>query len=136
MNRSRKNFRRVAIAILMLAIFIVLLDTVIYGTFPSGGLNLLVIELCIGFVFFLAHNLPEISFDAGTWGPGIAAYLVALAWGHRFLSRWAARTNRPWRFATTFSLFLLLPVLFAISFLVPGVLLQWEFLRQGPWIQY
>ncbi len=40
-----------------------------------------------------------------------------------------------WNFATTFCLALTIPTLSVISFIVPGVLLQWEILRQVPWIE-
>ena len=45
------------------------------------------------------------SFDAGTFGPGLRASVLAL----------------------------ILPVLFVISFIVPGVLVLWEMLRQEVW---
>jgi hypothetical protein len=101
-----------------------------------GGFDLLLVELIGGFWFFLRENLPAISFDAGTWGPGLGAFLLAMIFAHRFLAAWAARTSRHWSFATTFCLVLTVPTLFVISFIVPGVLLQWEMLRQTIWLTY
>ncbi len=135
MNRGDKNSRIAVISIILLVILFVFLDVGVFASRSSGGVGLFLIRLLVGFLSFLTHNLSAISFDSGTWGPGIAAYLAALSLGHRFLSRWASRSGRPWSFATTFCVFLILPVLFGISFLVPGVLLQWDLLRQGPWIQ-
>ncbi len=84
-----------------------------------------------GFWRFLAANIPLISWNAATWGPGLGAFLIAVVLLHKWLSRWAARTGRPWTFATSFCLVSLVPVLFVISFLVPGVLVQWEMLREA-----
>lgn len=106
-----------------------------YALSPFGGHDLLLVEFISGFYFFLQENLPAISWDAGTWGPGVGAFLLAMVVAHRFLRAWCDKTNRHWSFASTFCLMLLLPVLFTISFIVPGVLLQWEFLRQIPWIE-
>ncbi len=135
MNRPRTILRLTAILIILLAGFITLLEAGRYEAAPSAGISWVVIEILIGFAFFLTHNLSAISFDSGTWGPGIAAYLTAMALSHRFLSTWARQSGRPWSLASTFCVFLILPVMFGISFLVPGVLLQWELLHQGPWIQ-
>ena len=103
---------------------------------PFGGYDLLLLEFMGGFWFFLRENLPAISFDAGTWGPGLGAFLLAMFVAHRFLAAWAATTNRHWSFATTFCLLLTVPVMFIISFIIPGVLLQWEMLRQVIWLTY
>jgi len=88
-----------------------------------------------GFWFFLDEKLPAITSDAGTWGPGLAAWLVALALGHRFLRDWAQARGFQWRVTTTTCLGLLLPVLFAISFIVPGILLQVNGLRKVRWFE-
>lgn len=74
------------------------------------------------------------SWDAGTWAPGVVSFLVATLFIHLFLSRWASRTGRHWSFWSSVCAALIVPVLFVISFLVPGVILQWEMLRQVPWI--
>lgn len=113
----------------------VALDLAIYSVSPFGGYHLLLEELGTGFWYFLSENIPAISWDAGTWGPGLVAFLLALLMIHLFLSKWAAAGNRYWSFGSSFCLALLLPVLFAISLLVPGVLLQWELLRQTHWIE-
>lgn len=104
-------------------------------TSPFGGYDLLLLRFVAGFWFFLSENLNAMSSDAGTWGPGLGAFLLVTVFAHRFLARWASRTNRHWSFATTFCLALIVPVLFVIAFIVPGVLLQWEILRQVHWIE-
>ncbi len=97
---------------------------------PFSGNDLILGRLLFGFVPFLQNNLPAISWNAATWGPGLGAFLIAVVFLHRWLSRWASRTGRSWSFATSFCLVSLVPVLFVISFLVPGVLVQWEMLRE------
>ena len=133
MNRLFQILRDVAgIALLLMGVGLLLVILQIVS--PYGGYDLLLFQFVTGFWFFLRENLPAMSFDAGTWGPGIGAFLLATILAHRFLTAWAVRTNRHWSFATTFCLALTVPVLFVISFIVPGVLLQWEILRQVPWI--
>jgi hypothetical protein len=90
-------------------------------------------RLLTGFASFLQVNLPRISSDAGTWGPGLAAFVLALVVGHFFLRGWAEKRSRPWSAGSTLCAGLVLPLLFAISFLVPGVLLQVELLGGMRW---
>ncbi len=104
---------------------------------PFSGYDLLLFHFVAGFVFFLRDNFPAISWDAGTWGPGVMAFLMTIILAHRPLKKWARKTNRYWTLATTVSLALIVPALFVISFIVPGILLQWELLRHpstGAWI--
>lgn len=100
-----------------------------------SGHDLILNQFLTGFWRFLAVNVPAISWNASTWGPGLAAFVVATLFLHRWLRRWAARTGRPWSFMTSVCLVLLVPVLFVISFIVPGVLLQWEMLRNTAWVE-
>ena len=100
-----------------------------------SGNDLIMDRLITGFWHFLAANFPAISWNAGTWVPGLAAFLVATLFLHRWLSKWASLTGRPWALKTSFCLVLLVPVLFVISFIVPGMLLQWEALRETAWIE-
>jgi hypothetical protein len=102
---------------------------------PFSGNDLILGRFLTGFWHFLAANLPAISWNAATWGPGLGAFLIAVVFLHRWLSRWASRTGRPWSFATSFCLVSLVPVLFVISFIVPGVIVQWEMLRETAWIE-
>lgn len=106
-----------------------------YSSSPFSGYDLIVGRFITGYGFFLAANVPAISWNAATWGPGLGAFLIATLFLHRWLSRWAARTGRPWSFATSFCLVSLVPVLFVISFIVPGVLLQWEALQETAWVE-
>lgn len=101
----------------------------------AGGFGFLEViwRLLTGFASFLQVNLPRISSDAGTWAPGLAAFGLALVVGHYFLRGWARKRNRPWSAGATLCAGLVLPLLFAISFLVPGVLLQMELLGEIKW---
>lgn len=99
-----------------------------------AGELLLFFRLIAGFYFFLRQNLPAITYEADTFGPGVAAFGIATLMLHQLCFRWAMRTGRPWTFGTSLCLALIVPVLFVISFIVPGVLLQWEMLRQVPWL--
>jgi hypothetical protein len=134
MNRFSTLARGLCVLVLLLLGFGILLLLMEFW-FPFGGYDLLLLHFGAGFWFFLSENLPAMSSDAGMWGPGLGAFLLATAFVHRFLAAWAARTSRHWSFATTFCLALIVPVLFVIAFIVPGVLLQWEILRQAHWIE-
>ena len=102
---------------------------------PFARNDLIIERFLTGFWHFLAANVPAISWNAATWGPGLGAFLIAVVFLHRWLGRWASRTGRPWNFATSFCLVSLVPVLFVISFIVPGVLLQWEALQETAWME-
>ena len=102
---------------------------------PFSGNDLILGKFLFGFVPFLQNNIPAISWNAATWAPGLGAFLIAVLFLHRWFSRWASRTGRPWSFATSFCLVSLVPVLFVISFIVPGVLVQWEMLRETAWVE-
>jgi hypothetical protein len=101
----------------------------------AGGFGYLQVawHLAVGFVYFLQENLPEISADAGTWGPGLAAFLLALITGHVLARSWAGRRGKAWKPWDTFALGAVLPLLFAVSFLVPGTFLQLSMLGHSPW---
>ncbi len=94
-----------------------------------------VFRLFAGFVFFLRENLPRMSWNSATWLPGVLAFLLVLAAVHRPLRAWGAKHGKRWDLACTCCLGLLLPLLFATSFLVPGVLLQVRQLAAVPWFQ-
>jgi hypothetical protein len=115
-------------------VLLCLLMVFVHLSSPFSGNDLILGRFLTGFWHFLDANLPAISWNAATWGPGLGAFLLAVAFLHRWLGRWASRTGRPWSFATSVCLVLVVPVLFVISFIVPGVLLQWEMLRQTVWI--
>ncbi len=114
---------------------IVLWLLLVYSDSRSGNF-LVIYHLLFGFVAFLRENVPAISWSTATWGPGLGAFLIAVAVVHRFLLRWAIRTGRRWSWVTSFCVVLVVPVLFVISLIVPGVLLQWEVLRETVWIEY
>ena len=120
------------IVFMMLAGFVLLVLLALTIGDAPGILDAL-FHLIAGFGFFLGEKLPAITSDAGTWGPGLAAWWVALMVGHRFLRDWAVARGFQWRVTTTACLGLLLPVLFAISFIVPGILLQVDGLRKVRW---
>jgi hypothetical protein len=99
---------------------------------PMGG-HLVVFHLAFGFFLFLSSNLGDISVNADTWVPGVLAMIIALVILHRLLGSWARRTNRKWTISSTFALGMILPVLFATAFLVPGILLQVKTLGNTSW---
>jgi hypothetical protein len=116
------------VAVLLLLTFMVAI---------AGGFGLFEViwRLLTGSISFLRDNLPRISADAGTWGPGLAAFGLALVMGHYFLRGWAKKRNRRWSAGSTLCAGMVLPLLFAISFLVPGVLLQFELLGEMKWFE-
>ena len=130
-----KQCMRVVVIIVFIYVSLFVAINFLYMLSPFGGYDLLFVELIGGFWFFLRDNLPAMSFDAGTWGPGLAAFLLMITIAHRILKSWAAKTNRYWSVGSSFCVALLVPVIFVISFIVPGVLLQWEMLRQVVWIE-
>lgn len=130
-----KQSMRIVGVIALIYLGLILSDMFLNLSSPRGGYDLIIERIAGGFWFFIRDNVPAMSFDAGTWGPGLGTFLVAIIFSHRFLKAWAARANRYWSFGTTFCLALVLPTLFVISFIVPGVLLHWEMLRQVVWIE-
>lgn len=131
-----KPFLSILRVLMWIIVFVALNGLSLFG-YSSSYLsrnNLILARLLFGFIPFLQINLPAISWNAATWGPGLGAFLIAVVFLHRWLGRWASRKGRPWSFATSFCLVSLVPVLFVISFLVPGVLLQWETLRETVWL--
>ena len=132
--KSIKQLMRFLGVIVVIFVGLILLLNFLAALSPFGGDDLLAAELIGGFWFFFRENLPAMSWDAGTWGPGLGAFLLALAFAHHFLKSWASSTGRYWSFASSFCLMLTFPVLFVVAFIVPGVLLQWEILRHVPWI--
>jgi hypothetical protein len=92
-------------------------------------------HLATGFIRFLQTNLGRISSDAGTWGPGVACFLLAIVVIHWFGATWARRRERVWRISNSLALGTLFPLLFAISFLVPGAILQIGSLKKTNWFQ-
>src|SRR5262245_14018875 len=90
-------------------VIIVAIAAVFFAPWILGESGMLVAEhLCVGFWYFLSNSLSAISYDAGTWGPGLGAYVLALIFAHRFFSRWAKQTQRPWNFGTSFCVMLLI----------------------------
>lgn len=90
-------------------------------------------HLVAGFAFFVRDKLPRISADAGTWGPGLLAFGLALVVLHPFVSGWAKKRNRPWSAGSTLCIGLALPLLFATTFPVLGILLQVGRLAEVKW---
>jgi hypothetical protein len=91
----------------------------------------LLFHLLFGFIFFLERNLERMNFNADTLVPGCVAYglvVLLLDWKLRQLCQ---KRGRTWRFYSSFLVGLLLPALFGISFLVPGVMLHLQELATG-----
>ena len=131
------NDRRIGIWFLGFLATVGVLLVLVFMIAMAGGFGFFEViwRLLTGFASFLQVNLPRISADAGTWGPGLAAFGLALVVGHFFLRGWAKKRNRPWSAVSTLCAGLVLPLLFAISFLVPGVLLQVELLNEMKWFE-
>jgi hypothetical protein len=105
--------------ILAFLLMIVLTPSVLAG---------LLFGFATGFYHFLAANLPRISANADTLMPGIAAFVIATLAGHRMIAGFYQKRGKHWPFSNTCCLAALLPVLFIIAFLVPGVILQLQLL--------
>ena len=131
----KKSFPYLAVFFLTAIVAIILLWLLLVFSDPESGIVLALGRLLFGFIHFFRENIPAISWNAATWGPGLGAFLIAVVFLHRWLSRWASRKGRTWSFATSFCLVSLVPVLFVISFIVPGILVQWEMLREAVWIE-
>ena len=82
----------------------------------------------IGSYHFLTANLPRISVNADTLIPGIAAFVIATLAAHLMIAAYHRKRGRRWPFSNTCCLAALLPILFIIAFLVPGVILQLKLL--------
>lgn len=83
-------------------------------------------HLLFGFVFFLERNFERMNFNRDTLVPGFIAYGLLVLLLHWKLRRICQARGRVWSFGSSLLVALLLPAVFAISFLVPGVLLQLE----------
>jgi hypothetical protein len=102
----------------------------------AGGVVIIALPLlrfATGLHHFLAANLPVISVNADILVPGIAAFVVATLAAHRMLAGFHQRRGKHWPFSNTCCLAALLPVLFIIAFLVPGVILHLELLAGELW---
>lgn len=127
--------RRIGILFLGFLAVVAMLLVLSFMIAMAGGFGFFeaIWRLLTGFISFLRDNLPRISSDAGTWGPGLAAFGLAVVVGHFFLRGWARTRSRPWSAGSTLCAGLVLPLLFAISFLVPGVLLQLKLFGEMRW---
>lgn len=99
-----------------------------------SGRGQLMDEILTGFHSFLRDNLPAVSWNRETWLPGTVAFLMLPFAIHFVAKPWARRSNRHWSFGSSICIALLIPALFAISLIVPGILTQWDALRQTPWV--
>jgi hypothetical protein len=88
-------------------------------------------HLLFGFVFFLGRNLQRMNFNWDTLAPGLAAYVAALFVLHWSLGKFCRARSREWSLLSSFVVALLLPALFGLTFIVPGVILQIEKLAGG-----
>jgi hypothetical protein len=93
-----------------------------------AGLSGVLLRFATGFHHFLATNLREISVNADILIPGIAAFGIATLALHGMSAACCRKRGKPWPFSNTCCLAALLPVLFIIAHLVPGVILQIQLL--------
>lgn len=130
MTRARRILGIIGLA---LKLFIIALAVLLVLAFFGSAAFELIAHSLGGFVFFLMEKLPRISTDRATWLPGIGAFLLATVLADVMLKKAARNRDRDWNFKTTACLSLLLPVLFAISFIVPGLILQVNSLARIRW---
>ncbi len=88
-------------------------------------------HLLFGFVFFLERNFPRMNFNWDTLAPGLAAYVLALFMFHWSMRKFCRARTRDWSFRSSCVVALLLPAVFGISFIVPGLILQIQALAGG-----
>ena len=86
-----------------------------------------IVRLLTGWWSFLQHHIVLLRLDPDLWIPSVAALLICLV--ALFLT--ARRMRIPHPLSAALSLILLLPVLFATAFLVPGIILQLQLLGGG-----
>lgn len=109
---------------ILMAMLLFLLLGILF-VFPLGGAFLaLMFRLVAGPVNFLSRNLPAISVNADVWVPGVVAFLIAVGVSHGLALRCAAKRGKRWPVSATVALAAVMPLLFAIAFLVPGILLH------------
>jgi hypothetical protein len=100
-----------------------------------AALAAVLLRLATGFPRFLATNLPEVSVNADILIPGIAAFGIATLAIHGMGAACCRKRGKHWPFSNTCCLAALLPVLFIIAHLVPGVILQIQLLAAEPWFE-
>ncbi|BCU78477.1 hypothetical protein llg_31920 [Luteolibacter sp. LG18] len=86
-----------------------------------------IVRLLTGWWSFLQHHIVPLRPDPDLWIPTVAALLLCLV--ALFLT--ARRIRVPHPFSAALSFILLLPVLFATAFLIPGIILQLQLLASG-----
>lgn len=132
MTRAKQILRIIGLA---LKLFVIALAVLLVLAFFGSSAFELIAHFVGGFVFFLMENVPKISTDHATWLPGIVAFLLATGLAHWMLKKAARKRDREWSFKTTACLALILPVLFVISFIVPGLILQADSLARIRWFE-
>lgn len=88
-------------------------------------------HLLCGFVFFLGRNLTRMNFNVDTLVPGLLAFGICVVALHVVMKRVCHNRGMSWSFSGSCIVSLLLPALFATSFLIPGVILQIQQLLKG-----
>lgn len=130
MTKSRSLSRIATIAgFCILAVLLLLIAT---PYLISSGAYLQIYHLLFGFWFFLRDNLKAASPNADTWVPGLLAFIAALWIAHLYVAKWARMRGVHWSAASTLALGMFLPVLFALAFLVPGILFHARSLAEEP----
>lgn len=84
-----------------------------------------------GFVWFLERNLGRMNFNADTLVPGCIAYSLVILLLDGKMRRLCRKRGRAWSFCSSILVGLLLPAVFGISLIVPGVMLQLHELAAG-----
>ena len=84
----------------------------------------LLFHLLFGFVIFLERNFARVNYNLDTLVPGLVAYGFVIMLLHRKLLQFCRTRGRTWSFRSSIQVAMLLPAVFCISLLIPGIMLQ------------
>lgn len=90
----------------------------------NNGMLDLLLHLLFGFVIFLERNFARVNYNLDTLVPGLIAYGFVILLLHRKLLQFCRTRGRTWSLRSSIQVGLLLPAVFGISLLVPGITLQ------------
>lgn len=129
MSSRRQSNILLGVVLFCLAGIPLLLFLFVLGTY--SGHTQAALRFLGGFYFFLRENLPRISTNAATWVPGLMAFFLGVVAIHFLFAKQVRRKGLSWGLGTSFALAAIVPVLFVVAFLAPGVILQIRDLPAG-----
>lgn len=127
LSRASDRFARVLGSVILAVIGLLAVQSFTLMAFPLETL----VHLALGWALFLFHNVPKISWNADTILSGTLGLIAGTGAVH-YLGK---RFFEAWRWRTTTSIALALPVLFFTSFLVPAIANSLQALASGPFLQ-